>query len=406
MIAGVGTGKTLFLLAKILHYCENYPNSLALIVRKEYTDLRDSTLKDFERYTGRGVDGNKEFHLDNKSTIMFRHGDEINVLKNINLSIFGIEQAEEFESDETFTFLRDRLRRDNAPYRQGCIIGNTNGDNWIKRLWKDKQLSHAELFEASTFDNADNLPADFIENLKRLETEAPAHYKQYILNDWTITGDQFILIRPETIGLLKGVIFYRHKTKRVIACDPSQGGDECVIYVIENTKIIDEKILHENDTMKIAGELAVLGQKYDIKDYAIDTIGIGKGIVDRLMELGKNVNAINSAEKADQPERFYNRRTEMWWYAMDQILKREVDYMIDPELRRQLSSVRYKVVNSNGQIKLEPKDETKKRLERSPDRADAFIYGLWALKDVVEYTPYMADILPLDNLMAGGRAGY
>jgi hypothetical protein len=96
----------------------------------------------------------------------------------------------------------------------------------------------------------------------------------------------------------------------------------------------------------------------------------------------------------------------MWWYAMDQILKREVDYMIDPELRRQLSSVRYKVVNSNGQIKLEPKDETKKRLERSPDRADAFIYGLWALKDVVEYTPYMADILPLDNLMAGGRAGY
>jgi len=393
-------------LLKIWKFCEDYPNSLALVVRKEYTDLRDSTLKDFNRYFNVNVDSNKEYKFKNGSVIMFRHGDEINVLKNINLSIFGIEQAEEFENEETFIFLRDRLRRDNSPFRQGCIIGNVNGDNWIKRFWKQKELRDSVLFEATTFDNQDNLPLDFIDDLKRLEIEAPAHYKQYVLNDWNITPDQFVLIRAENLELLKGVIFYRHLTKRIISCDPSQGGDECVIYVIENTKIIDERLLHENDTMKIVGELMILGQKYGLKDYAVDTIGIGKGIGDRLIELGQQVQYINSAERADDPVRFYNRRTEMWWYLMERILKREIDFMIDPELRRQLTSTRYKVVNSNGQIKLEPKEETKKRLERSPDRADAFVYGIWGCRDIVEQDYYNVGEVDFSGMMAGGRSGY
>ena len=406
MIAGIGTGKTLFLLLKIWKFCEDYPDTLALVVRKEYTDLRDSTLKDFTRYFNVKVDGNKEYHFPNKSTIMFRHGDEINVLKNINLSIFGIEQAEEFENEETFTFLRDRLRRDNSPFRQGCIIGNVNGDNWIKRFWKQGELKDSVLFEADTFANTENLPADFIEDLKRLETEAPAHYKQYVLNDWNITPDQFVLIRAENLEALKCVAFYRHLTKRIISCDPSQGGDECVVYVIDNTKIIEERLMHENDTMKIVGELMILGQKYGCKDYAIDTIGIGKGVGDRLTELGMNVNYINSSERADEPERFYNRRTEMWWYLMERILKREVDFMIDPELRRQLTSTRYKVVNSNGQIKLEPKEETKKRLDRSPDRADAFVYGIWGCRDIVEQDYYGAGTVDFSNMLGVGRGGY
>ena len=37
-------------------------------------------------------------------------------------------------------------------------------------------------------------------------------------------------------------------------------------------------------------------------------------------------------------------------------------------------------MNSNGQIRLEGKDETKKRLGRSPDRADSFVYGIWATR--------------------------
>ena len=114
LIAGIGTGKTYMLLLKIWNFLSNHPNCLGLICRKEYTDLHDSTMKDFTRYFGVTADSNKEFKFPNGSVLMFRHAAEVEVLKNINLSIFGIEQAEEFETDEQFIFLRDRLRNPNA----------------------------------------------------------------------------------------------------------------------------------------------------------------------------------------------------------------------------------------------------------------------------------------------------
>jgi hypothetical protein len=90
---------------------------------------------------------------------------------------------------------------------------------------------------------------------------------------------------------------------------------------------------------------------------------------------------------------------------MEQIQNRKIPYPKDEELRRQLSSVRYKVVNSNGKIQLEPKDETKKRLKRSPDRADAFVYGVWAGKDLRGDSEGIVSV-NFDKHFAGGRAGY
>lgn len=388
------------MLLKIWQFCEQYPDTLALVVRKEFTDLRDSTIKDFEKYFGVVIDCEKEYHFKNGSVIMFRHGKEIDVLKNINLSVFAMEQAEEFESEEQFTFLRDRLRRNNSPLRQGIVIGNVAGDNWIKRYWKDGLLQEAELFEATTFDNEDNLPADFIKDLKRMELEAPAHYKQYVLNDWSVSPDQFILISPASLELLKDTHIYRPLTKRLVACDPATGGDECVLYMIENDEVRDWKFMHDNDTMKIAGELRVMAYKWNINTYAVDSIGVGKGVADRLREMGGDVIEVNSAAEAGDKEHFYNKRAEMWWYVAKEILDKRLPYPEDPELRRQLASVKYKVINSNGKLQLEAKDETRKRLNRSPDRADAFVYGVWHSQFIPPYKK--KDAWAIDPQEVGG----
>ena len=122
LIGGIATGKTYMGLLKMWRFCEKYADSLFMLVRKEYTDLRDSTLKDIYRYFSVEFDSNKEYKFPNGSVIMARHGAELAVLKNVNLSGFLIEQAEEFETEETFTFLRDRLRRENSQYRLILII--------------------------------------------------------------------------------------------------------------------------------------------------------------------------------------------------------------------------------------------------------------------------------------------
>lgn len=374
-------------------YSELIPNNLGIIFRKEYTDLRDSTVKDFEKYTNLKVDSQRSVVLSNKSTILFRHIEELHNIQNVNLGWFAIEQGDELETDNEFFLLFGRLRRAVEPSkafidyglaeRTGFVIGNA-GDHWGKNLWKEGNLEDAQMIEATTWDNQDCLPKDFLDSLKVLERTKPEIYKKFVMNDWSVSGTQFLLITKESIKLLEGVQHNIINDKRLLSCDPSMGGDECVIYIFENSKVIEEKILHLNDTMKIVGEIIILMNKHSIKDCAIDSIGIGKGIVDRLSEMGKNVIAINSAEKANDSEKFYNRRAEMWWHTMEQIQAREVEHFKDNELIRQLTSVRYKVVNSNGKLQLEPKDETKKRLGNSPDRADAFVYGIWALQQIKE----------------------
>ena len=391
--SGWATGKTLDLILRAMLYSEEIPDNLGIIFRKEYTDLRDSTVKDFEKYTGLNVDSQRNAVLSNKSTIMFRHIEELHNIQNVNLGWFGIEQADELDSDKEFFLLFGRLRRDvvasdyfkslGLPERSGFVIGNA-GEHWGKRLWRDGLLEDSEFVEASTWDNADVLPQDFLDSLKVLERTKPEIYKQFVINDWNITSDQCILITKQSIDLLNSIVHTEYRKKKVLACDPSTGGDECVIYVIENTRIIEQKILHYNDTMKIVGEIILMMERHKIEDCAIDTIGIGKGIVDRLGELGKNVIAIGSAEEALEKDRFANRRAEMWWYVMEQIQNREVEPINDEELIRQLTTLRYNPPKSNGKISLELKHETKKRLGRSPDRADAFVYGLWALKEVME----------------------
>lgn len=195
-----------------------------------------------------------------------------------------------------------------------------------------------------------------------------------------VADEDNVLIPTADVDRLAGIKRYEQDMRRVVSCDPSQGGDECVIMAFENTEVVETKIMHIKDTMIIAGEIAVMMNRYETNHCAVDSIGIGAGICDRLRELGKDVDYINSAETANEEQKFANRRAEMWWYAMEQIRKGNVEYPKDAELRRELSSVHCRVVSSNGKIQLEPKDKTKELLGRSPDRADAFVYGLWALQ--------------------------
>lgn len=112
MIAGWGTGKTMMALMKGVSLSQQYANNLGVIVRSKFTDLRDSTMKDFTRYTGKHVpQGTKEANYVNGSKILFRHAKELSGLQNVNIGWFYIEQAEEFPTDTQFVLLRGRLRR-------------------------------------------------------------------------------------------------------------------------------------------------------------------------------------------------------------------------------------------------------------------------------------------------------
>ena len=102
--------------------------------------------------------------LPNGSIIMFRHGDDLNALKNINLGGCLMVQGEEMCEDD-FWFLIGRLRRKEGT-RQLRVECNYDGHNWIYKLFNEQKIG--TLITTNTFDNKENLPDDYITNLQRL----------------------------------------------------------------------------------------------------------------------------------------------------------------------------------------------------------------------------------------------
>jgi phage terminase large subunit len=193
LVSAWATGKSLCGILRMVNLMLESENNLGLIVRMEYTDLRDSTIKDFERYTGLKVsETTKEVTLKNRSTIMFRHASELNALQNINLGAFLIEQAEEIPSEEQFSMLMGRLRRP-AKRRSGFIIANADGHNWVWKKWIENKDMKGEYpcWEATTYDNKDVLPPDFIDSLKSLPDNV---FKRLVLNDHNVAEG---LVWPE-----------------------------------------------------------------------------------------------------------------------------------------------------------------------------------------------------------------
>lgn len=106
-----------------------------------------------------------------------------------------------------------------------------------------------------------------------------------------------------------------------------------------------------------------------------DTIGLGWGVVGeiqrRLKHLDTDVVSVKVSEKAFDEERFYRLRDELWWRMRDAFEKGMISIPDDPILKGDLNAPRYD--DSTGIIKVESKDNMKKRGVESPNRADALM---------------------------------
>jgi hypothetical protein len=104
----------------------------------------------------------------------------------------------------------------------------------------------------------------------------------------------------------------------------------------------------------------------------IDCIGIGAGIVDRLLEIGYDcVEGVNVARTANDRDKFRNLRAELW-HDMREWLTQEMPVQIpdSDELLGDLTSLGYKF-DSSGRLQIESKDDLRSRGMKSPDTADA-----------------------------------
>lgn len=405
IIAAIGTGKTYTGLLKAWNHCKTHANALGLIVRKEFVDLRTSTMKDFEDYFGVEIASDKTYTFPNGSRIMFTHGDlnDVNVLKNINLSFFLIEQAEEYETDEIFDFLRDRLRRKNAGPRWGAVIANAKGHNWIFNRFVlgaeateiDKKTGQYVYIKnnrylcatANTFANEKNLPDDFIEDCKAMETEANQHYLQYIMNDFNVVEEDDLVFTQEELTNMKNASVDGQVSMMGAGVDVARFGKDLSVCIgVENISGIrfregSKDSWGQKDAIYSSGRISEFVLKNQIEACSIDADGLGGPMYDIVKDLVTNSSRLSEFHGGGpaKDRHYANVKTETFFY-MKQLAAKGWLEVHSQEIINELATIRYRF-NRHGQKIIVSKDEMRKKGIPSPNFADALMMGVWTAKN-------------------------
>ena len=155
--------------------------------------------------------------------------------------------------------------------------------------------------------------------------------------------------------------------------DPAgTGGDWFTIVVRQGRKVIAIRRFKLTDsevgTMEGVGHVIDAIEEFEPQITAVDETGMGGPVGDRLREQGYKVKKVNFAWKSSKPQRYGNKRAEMWgetrkWLESGQIPD-------DKRLRADLQGPKKKPDSKNVMF-LESKKDMRARGLASPDAGDA-----------------------------------
>lgn len=159
----------------------------------------------------------------------------------------------------------------------------------------------------------------------------------------------------------------------VLAVDVARyGSDRSVILRRRGNIVEDIQTFRNLDTMELAGRVAAAVRDFNPDYVCVDEIGMGAGVVDRLKEEGHPVRGINVARSAREKAQFVNLRTEGYWRLRDLFAAGQIRIPPDNELMGELAAIKYSF-DGAGRVRLERKEDMRKRGLPSPDKADALM---------------------------------
>ena len=157
------------------------------------------------------------------------------------------------------------------------------------------------------------------------------------------------------------------------------GSDKSALAKKKGNVITEVKKWRGLDLMQLVGAIKAEYESEEPEDRPlniyIDSIGLGSGVVDRLREMGLPAVGINVSESPAMKNAYINLRGELWGKMKNWLEQRNCVLPKDDDLLADLTAPRY-TFNSSGRLRVESKEEMKKRGLASPDLADACILTL------------------------------
>lgn len=160
----------------------------------------------------------------------------------------------------------------------------------------------------------------------------------------------------------------------VIGLDVARFGDDHTVFCFRKGRwCFRFESVQKQDNVEVANLATSFIKEYKPHRLFMDIGGQGAGVYDILKDRGfiEIIRGVYFGEKAINEERYFNRRAEMWDNIRSWLADSPPPQLPeDEDLFNDLTCVNKKY-DRRGRLQLEEKDAVKKRIGRSPDKADA-----------------------------------
>ena len=239
---------------------------------------------------------------------------------------------------------------------------------YFYEVFAKKRIGY-KCFHTSCLDSP-RVSRDWIEERKREWGEDSPIYQTRVLGEFAESGEDSLIPLKWIEDAVERSL--EPQGRKELGVDVARfGSDKTAMVLRQGPKVLDIKVTGKEDTMQTTGRVVGMIKQYNPESVKVDSVGIGAGVVDRLLEQGYNqVVGVNVGERARNTEEFVNLRAEIYWGLRKRFEDGDIDIPDNEELIGQLANIRYNF-NSRDQKIIEPKEKMKKRGLKSPDIADA-----------------------------------
>ncbi len=389
----MGGGKSWFLCAEAIKQAMKYEGNRLVIVRKELSVLKRTTLITFLNICPAEIirsynQTSLEITFINGSTLTFIDANIakdplLQKIKGLEIGWFGIEEANEV-SVEVYNLLKTRLRwvlpNGKKPQYEGRLTSNPEAC-WLIPVFIQSNNSDEVYIQSLTTDNYDE-NSEYVINLKEAFKDNPKLLRQYLYADWSLVDTINQLIPSQAIlnayNRIQGI-----ETISMGIDVARYGDDRTVFTILKNGNIEHIECYPQTTITDIIIRAIQLINDYNINpsNVGIDSVGLGAGVVDGLKMQSYDVIELQGGakpEETDNSETFkpYNLRSQMYYELRKDLINGEIGNLTNEGLKLELQAIKYEIY-SDKTVKVVSKEAIKKLLGRSPDFADSLVYANW-----------------------------
>jgi len=398
-----GGGKTWLGVMWLFVMCTQYPGTRYFVGRRQLKDIKQSIVVTMNKFVrSLRLDPKNYFKLSSASGSMhFHNGSEVVALDlrympsdpfyerygSLEFTSGWIEEAGEV-NEMAYEMLKSRLGRylnDQIEYPAKLLLTTNPKKNWVYREyykpWREGSITEELAFIQSFVQDNDFIEGDYKDRLENIKVKSMK--QRLLLGNWEYDDDEGTLMDYDSIVDMFTNEYVDNGERYISADIALEGSDKFVAMVWSGFRV---EAIHVWD--KTTGPQAVENIKRISTQHRVprsnivfDSDGVGnflKGFLGNSVSFRNNAPPLPIHSKLKEDYR--NLKSQCFFKLAELINANEVyctNTRYTPILMEELSIIRNDTLGSDRKLSVQPKEQMKMDLGRSPDFAESMMMRMY-----------------------------